>query len=450
MTDAAEDSKLTRVFSRTPSSWDPQDDLLLRHLKEHQKLGWKEIASHFAHRTPNACQFRWRRLRSGLLKTGSPASAETSPAAPNVGAAGAANTATTTTTTTTNNATTTVAVSTKTSISSNVSTPSHDSISIKEDSTSPATSPDPSVASPYQKFPTLPQQVKSNASLNKSTSPNYSKWNFNTATNSNACQTSSAKISKRRHSMKVAPNESIFSSNTSSSDDDDMDKVRSSSVTSLSTIGNWTSEEDELLLTRKRRQLSFIELSILLPRRTEKEINSRIDQLEHRSKSTSAIDNKVSLVKQSHSHSHPLPMHTTNHIIQPPKQSGFTRSYSSSSQTSTVSLISSSARNRSNSFINQDFTRVRSYSITSPYITSAPFSISERYNARKSSISSIPMGTSMKGKPRSDSMRQSHSYSAYSSDEEDIVQHNTSNIRVEPIKSSLPPLGSLFNEYYTK
>ncbi|KAL6454731.1 TOD6 Transcriptional regulatory protein TOD6 [Candida maltosa Xu316] len=38
------------------------------HLKDNQKLGWKEIASHFNNRTPNACQFRWRRLKSGNLK----------------------------------------------------------------------------------------------------------------------------------------------------------------------------------------------------------------------------------------------------------------------------------------------------------------------------------------------------------------------------------------------
>lgn len=38
------------------------------HLKDTQKLGWKEIASHFLNRTPNACQFRWRRLKSGNLK----------------------------------------------------------------------------------------------------------------------------------------------------------------------------------------------------------------------------------------------------------------------------------------------------------------------------------------------------------------------------------------------
>ncbi|RCK62701.1 hypothetical protein Cantr_08930 [Candida viswanathii] len=48
--------------------WDAEDDILLMHLKDNQKLGWKEIASHFTNRTPNACQFRWRRLKSGNLK----------------------------------------------------------------------------------------------------------------------------------------------------------------------------------------------------------------------------------------------------------------------------------------------------------------------------------------------------------------------------------------------
>ncbi|KAM3164941.1 HTH myb-type domain-containing protein [Lachancea thermotolerans] len=55
--------------SKNPSSWDPQDDVLLRHLKEIKKLGWKDIAQYFKNRTPNACQFRWRRLKSGNLKT---------------------------------------------------------------------------------------------------------------------------------------------------------------------------------------------------------------------------------------------------------------------------------------------------------------------------------------------------------------------------------------------
>lgn len=58
----------SKSFSRTPTSWDAQDDILLMHLKDNQKLGWKEIALHFQNRTPNACQFRWRRLKSGNLK----------------------------------------------------------------------------------------------------------------------------------------------------------------------------------------------------------------------------------------------------------------------------------------------------------------------------------------------------------------------------------------------
>jgi hypothetical protein len=27
-------------------SWDPKDDILLKRLKEEQRLGWKEIATH--------------------------------------------------------------------------------------------------------------------------------------------------------------------------------------------------------------------------------------------------------------------------------------------------------------------------------------------------------------------------------------------------------------------
>ncbi|KAI3404817.2 hypothetical protein KGF56_002334 [Candida oxycetoniae] len=61
-------SSVTKNSARTPSSWDAEDDVLLMHLKDKQKLGWKEIASNFTNRTPNACQFRWRRLKSGNLK----------------------------------------------------------------------------------------------------------------------------------------------------------------------------------------------------------------------------------------------------------------------------------------------------------------------------------------------------------------------------------------------
>lgn len=51
---------------RSSSAWPPEDDRLLRKLKEEKKLGWREIASYFPNRTLNACQFRWRRLVIGV------------------------------------------------------------------------------------------------------------------------------------------------------------------------------------------------------------------------------------------------------------------------------------------------------------------------------------------------------------------------------------------------
>ncbi|CCE61184.1 hypothetical protein TPHA_0A00990 [Tetrapisispora phaffii CBS 4417] len=65
--EAAEEAE--NADSKNPSSWDPQDDILLRHLKEVKKMGWKDISQYFQNRTPNACQFRWRRLKSGNLKS---------------------------------------------------------------------------------------------------------------------------------------------------------------------------------------------------------------------------------------------------------------------------------------------------------------------------------------------------------------------------------------------
>lgn len=52
----------------SPQSWDDDDDRLLIQLKEREHLGWKQIARYFDNRTSNACQFRWRRLKSGQLK----------------------------------------------------------------------------------------------------------------------------------------------------------------------------------------------------------------------------------------------------------------------------------------------------------------------------------------------------------------------------------------------
>lgn len=50
--------------SKQSTTWSPKEDKLLRQLKEVQKLGWREISNFFQGRTPNACQFRWRRIVS--------------------------------------------------------------------------------------------------------------------------------------------------------------------------------------------------------------------------------------------------------------------------------------------------------------------------------------------------------------------------------------------------
>lgn len=77
------DTKSLTSSAKNPSSWDPQDDILLRHLKEIRKLGWKDISQYFNNRTPNACQFRWRRLKSGNLKT-TKSSSEVDPTPPEI------------------------------------------------------------------------------------------------------------------------------------------------------------------------------------------------------------------------------------------------------------------------------------------------------------------------------------------------------------------------------
>ncbi|CAH6722401.1 hypothetical protein CLIB1444_09S02762 [[Candida] jaroonii] len=52
--------------SKSSTTWTQKEDKLLRELKEHQKLGWREISTFFNDRTPNACQFRWRRIISSI------------------------------------------------------------------------------------------------------------------------------------------------------------------------------------------------------------------------------------------------------------------------------------------------------------------------------------------------------------------------------------------------
>lgn len=51
------------------TTWTPEEDKLLQQLKGVQKLGWREISAFFYDRTPNACQFRWRRIISGIASS---------------------------------------------------------------------------------------------------------------------------------------------------------------------------------------------------------------------------------------------------------------------------------------------------------------------------------------------------------------------------------------------
>lgn len=60
-----------RKKSKYSTIWTSKEDKLLRELKEVQNLGWREMAAYFEDRTPNACQFRWRRLVRGAAP-GSP------------------------------------------------------------------------------------------------------------------------------------------------------------------------------------------------------------------------------------------------------------------------------------------------------------------------------------------------------------------------------------------
>ena len=59
--DSSAATQARRMAFGSPT-WTQKDDELLRHLKEVEKIGWRDISMYFPTRTINACQFRWRRL----------------------------------------------------------------------------------------------------------------------------------------------------------------------------------------------------------------------------------------------------------------------------------------------------------------------------------------------------------------------------------------------------
>jgi hypothetical protein len=190
-------------------------------------------------------------------------------------------------------------------------------------------------------------------------------------------------------------------------DDDFADPLSSSlNSNSSSSADEWTAEEDALLLARRKRALSFAELSILLPQRTEVEITRRIGLLEPIREPVKEETKQVYLSstprRQRHSHSVHTPTHTGGVLRE--------RSFSSSSQNSVGSFLTGDSL-RSQSF---------SYNVP-PLFNSMP--LGERYTLRKGSISNVR---------RNSVLRES----AVSDDEDE--------------KPKLPSLGVLFHDYFTK
>ncbi|ODV97380.1 hypothetical protein PACTADRAFT_1947 [Pachysolen tannophilus NRRL Y-2460] len=364
MTDSTIDLKLTRPFSRAPSSWDPKDDLLLRHLKEEQKLGWKEIASHFTHRTPNACQFRWRRLRSGSLKM-SAVGAVSNPSSPihldsnntkqlakssrrqssSLSATGGNNSLTdiNSNTSTSNNqsprqrstsfllssssssaAATAAATEAAAALAGNINGNGNGNVNgngnmgngnsssgLSSSSSSSASSGASTLANvntnngrqtPHQQQAAFlhPQPVHLINNRQRSLSTNTSNVS---STNSSPPQLASAPVYNNYWSFNNnANNPSKLSSSMTSEDplssvpDTLPSLLRQNQVSNKFQFefepshGNyevshriipWHKEEDDLLMNRKERKLSFTELSILLPTRSESDIWSRINFLEN-------------------------------------------------------------------------------------------------------------------------------------------------------------------------
>ncbi|GMM33244.1 Dot6 protein [Saccharomycopsis crataegensis] len=282
---------IKRTFSRTPSSWDPQDDLLLRHLKEQQKLGWKEISSHFSHRTPNACQFRWRRLKSGILKHSTAVNTLPTSSSP------------------------------ITSSKLTSSSPIGGLSAIK------ATGTRFSALTNGLNDQSKPDLVASGSTGNESyiQPPNYTQWSF---TSSPAALTQAGNTFVGHNNLSGSHYNNNNKNNTSGHNSPTGNDTLSNSISSLTSLDStasigsssslptpytsfslpqqhhhqslyshhhqqpwyynsreshtepWTTQEDDLLLSKKGKQLSLIELSILMPYRSEEEISARMKTLE--------------------------------------------------------------------------------------------------------------------------------------------------------------------------
>ncbi|KAK9364732.1 hypothetical protein V1509DRAFT_635444 [Lipomyces kononenkoae] len=229
---------------RNPTSWDPHDDLLLRHLKEQQKLGWKDIASHFAGRTPNACQFRWRRLMSGSLRGGATPAVESN----------------TTNNVNNININTNNDSSHKTSNWNEDANWDHSTQSPQSPPMIPATTTRPLVPpSDYE----IEQEQLGIEETQQRTPP------LRTLPQNGAGETDNQSTVPELKNTESAPaHPELVSQSQSQSQSQRSGKSASGKV--------WSQEEDDLVT---RSDLRFEELSVLLPSRTENEIWDRIKNL---------------------------------------------------------------------------------------------------------------------------------------------------------------------------
>ncbi|CCH58555.1 hypothetical protein TBLA_0A07660 [Henningerozyma blattae CBS 6284] len=352
----------TKAPSKNPSSWDPADDLLLRHLKEVRHMGWKDIALHFDRRTSNACQFRWRRLKSGSLKANRTAlvdihnidlgdlplhaqrtapepAAKKSPSREivfstpdftnanavattnatantntnvnaNVGTNANANANTNangdsnnntnnnsiaatpcTASTPANTVTSTTTITTSNNISSAFHPPKHVPASV---SSSAATAPDSenvgfvprihiksrrsSISTPLSSIPPTPSFSTYNPKsfLTRSRRSSFNTLSpFSTPTTTRRSSlvsfhstTNNAIVHPRRNSTMVSNHNSYL----------DSAKMK---IHHLNNNNSWSLDEDKLLFENNKRRLSIMELSILLPHKSESQIKGRLDSISH-------------------------------------------------------------------------------------------------------------------------------------------------------------------------
>ncbi|GMM38008.1 Tod6 protein [Saccharomycopsis crataegensis] len=318
-------------FSRAPSSWDTQDDILLRHLKEEQKLGWKEIAAHFNNRTPNACQFRWRRLRSGVLKNTQTPTNQPLKRAINAAKAAAAASANNNKNNNNNGGTNDGlhgVLAGLNALSSGVrngspgllvssnSSPLQDSKNANGGTSLFASLMGNGTTTAKARLTTNPSSGLSAMNFGTNAPPNYTNWSFSsTGASSNSIASNSHNIGSPPDSNDPLSNSlsSLNSLDSATSNKNSFNLYSSQGAThAMSTnsmnfdptvpgsAGNsfsqtlmssssqslpWSHDEDELLLSKRRRELSLTELSILLPCRTEEDILGRIRLLDSQTRS---------------------------------------------------------------------------------------------------------------------------------------------------------------------